>query len=564
MTIAIAEKISAAEATVEMLRLHGVEIVFGLCGDTSLPLYDAFARSGVIEHVLCRDERSASYMADGYARVSGRVGVCEGPSGGGATYILPGLVEANESSVAVLALVTDVGVGARGRYTLTEVDHAQLFRAVTKWNAVVDRAVDLPRSIRHAFTSMTTGRPGSAELTLPFDVQNAMVASSDVWADKALGRYPARRAAPDPADVEEAAAALRRAERPLFICGGGVVSSGAEDALASAAEKCGAIVATTISGRGSISDAHPLSLGTVGSNGGTLPTRAVVEEADLVVFVSCRAGSVTTERWRYPAEGTPIVHIDVDPEVIGTNYRTEVAVVGDARLALKALDAALGAKRVDNARAAARVAQARHEKFGAFAKLAASDATPILPERFVRDFQFALPEEFVVVADPGTPCPYLSAYLRLEQTGRRFFSNRAHGALGYSLSAALGAHFARPHAKTIAVMGDGSFGFTSGELETVVRVGAPITFIVLSNGVYGWIKAGQKHGFGGRYFGVDFSSTDHARIAQAYGLAAWRVTDPRELRATLETALGTDGPSLVDVVVQPLHEARAPVSEWVA
>ena len=562
--IAVAERVSAAEATVEMLRLHGVEVVFGLCGDTSLPLYDAFARSGEIKHVLCRDERSASYMADGYARVSGRVGVCEGPSGGGATYILPGLVEANESSVALLALVTDVSVGARGRYTLTEVDHAQLFRAVTKWNAVLDRAADLPRSIRHAFTAMTTGRPGSAQLTLPFDVQNAMVESSDLWADGELGTYPARRVAPDPEHVEKAAAAIRRAERPVFICGGGVVSSGAEAALARVAEKCGAVVATTISGRGSISDSHPLSLGTVGSNGGTLPTREVVQEADLVVFISCRAGSVTTERWRFPAPGTPIVHIDVDPEVIGTNYRTEVAVVGDARLALEALDAALGGKVADPTHAAARVARARTEKFSAFEMLAASDASPILPERFVRDLQSALPEEFVVVADPGTPCPYLSAYLRLEKTGRRYFSNRAHGALGYSLSAAVGAHYARPSAKTVSVMGDGSFGFTSGELETVVRIGAPITFVVLSNAVYGWIKAGQKHGFQERYFGVDFSSSDHARIAEAYGLATWRVTDPRELRGTLEKAFAAQGPSLVDVVVQPLHEARAPVSEWVA
>src|SRR5579872_2214043 len=327
-----------------MLRLHGVEIVFGLCGDTSLPLYDALGRSGAMRHVLCRDERSAAYMADGYARVSGRVGVCEGPSGGGATYILPGLVEANESSVSLLALVTDVGVASRGRYTLTEIDHAQLFRAVTKWNAVINRAEDLPRSIRRAFTAMTTGRPGSAQLTLPYDVQNGQVESSDLWADAELATFPARRVAPDAEHVEKAAGLLRRAERPVLICGGGVVNAGAEAALARVAEKCGAIVATTISGRGSISDAHPLSLGAVGSNGGTLPTRTVVQEADLVVFVACRAGSVTTERWRFPAAGTPIVHIDVDPEVIGANYRTDVAVVGDARLALEALDAALGPK----------------------------------------------------------------------------------------------------------------------------------------------------------------------------------------------------------------------------
>ena len=562
--IATAQRVSAAEAAVEMLRLHGVEVVFGLCGDTSLPFYDALARSGRLRHILSRDERSASYMADGYARVSGRVGVCEGPSGGGATYILPGLVEANESSIAVLALVSDVGVASRGRYTLTEIDHTQLFRAVTKWNAVIDRAADLPRFVRHAFTAMTTGRPGSAQLTLPFDVQNAEVESSDLWADDRLGRFPARRVGPDPESIDAAVAALRRAQRPVFICGGGVINSGGQEALARVAEKCGAIVATTISGRGTISDSHPLSLGAVGSNGGTLPTREVVAEADLVVFIACRAGSVTTERWRYPAPGTPIVHIDIDPEVIGANYRADVAVVGDARLALEAIDAELGNTQADRRQAESRVAYARAEKFKSFDALALSDAVPILPERVVRELQNVLPNEYVVVADPGTPCPYLSAYLRLEHTGRRFFSNRAHGALGYSLSAALGAQLARPEAKVFSVMGDGSFGFTAGELETVARVGAPIVFIVLSNAVYGWIKAGQKHGFAERYYGVDFSPSDHARIAEGYGLRTWRVTDPRELRSALSGAIACDGPALIDVVVQPLHEARAPVSEWVA
>ena len=178
--------------------------------------------------------------------------------------------------------------------------------------------------------------------------------------------------------------------------------------------------------------------------------------------------------------------------------------------------------------------------------------------------QDALPADSVVVADPGTPCPYLSAYLVLEKPGRRFLSNRAHGALGYAMPAAVGAQFARPHAKCVAVMGDGSFAFTSGEMETVVRLGLPIAFVVVSNSSFGWIKAGQKTGYGGRYHAVDFSRSDHARIAEAYGLRAWSVSEPAALAPALAAAIAHDGPSLVDVVCQPLHEARAPVSEWVA
>src|SRR5256885_10942473 len=183
--------VSGAEAVVEMLKAHGVEILFGLCGDTSLPFYDALARlPHGMRHVLARDERSAAYMADGYARVSGRVGVCEGPSGGGATYILPGLAEANESSVPVLCINTDISVSSRGRFTLTELDQRTLMKPVTKWNAVLDRAADIPRVFRQAFEAMTTGRPGAAHLALPYDVQNSPRDAADVWADPSLGSVP--------------------------------------------------------------------------------------------------------------------------------------------------------------------------------------------------------------------------------------------------------------------------------------------------------------------------------------------------------------------------------------
>ncbi len=559
--------LSGAEAVVEMLRAHGVEIVFGLCGDTSLPFYDALARlPHGMRHVLTRDERSAAYMADGYARVSGKVGVCEGPSGGGATYILPGLVEANESSVPVLGITTDIAVGSRGRYTLTELDQGALMRPLTKWNAVLNRAADIPRVMRAAFNQMTTGRPGAAHIALPYDVQNGAVDRADVWGDPSLGQYPSRRVAPDAFYVELAAKLLRGAKNPLFICGGGVVISGGENELIELGERLSAPVATTISGQGSIPDDHPLAVGVVGSNGGTPETRSIVDRADLVIFIGCRAGSVTTERWRHPAPGqAKVIHLDIDPAVIGTNYRVDVPLVGDAKLALAALNELLesGAHPVKRPLDAAAVRKAKEQKFAKFNALAASDETPIKPERVVAELAKALDPEAIVVADPGTPCPYLSAYFPVRGTGRRLFSNRAHGALGYSMSAAVGAHFGRPHVKCVSVMGDGSFGFTSGELETIVRHKLPITFLVISNGVYGWIKAGQKTGFQQRYFSVDFETTDHAAVASAYGVKSWRVTEPKALAKALTAAISHGGPSLVDIVCQPLHEARAPVSEWV-
>ena len=559
-----AATLTGAEAVVEMLRAHGVEVIFGLCGDTSLPLYDALARlPHGMKHVLARDERHAAYMADGYARVTGKVGVCEGPSGGGATYLLPGLVEANESSIPVLGINTDIPVSSRGKFTLTELDQKALMKPLTKWNAVLDRAADIPRTLRAAFNAMTTGRPGAAHIALPFDVQNGPVERSEVWGDPTLGSYPSRRVAPDAFHIELAAKLLRSAKRPVFICGGGPVIAGAQGELAELAEKLSAPVATTISGQGSISEDHPLAVGVVGSNGGTPQTRSIVDAADLVVFVGCRAGSVTTERWRHPAPGkAKILHIDVDAETIGANYKVDVPVVADAKLALAALNEALSdLKRPLEASA---VAKAKAEKFAKFDALADSGERPIKPERVVAELAAALDADAIVVADPGTPCPYLSAYYRVRSVGRTLFSNRAHGALGYSMAAAVGAHFGRPAVKTVAVMGDGSFGMCAGELETLVRYRLPITMVVIRNAVYGWIKAGQKTGYGARYYSVDFGVTDHAKVAEAFGVKSWKVEDPIKLGAALKEAIAFGGPTLVDVVCQPLQEAQAPVSEWVA
>jgi acetolactate synthase I/II/III large subunit len=288
-----------------------------------------------------------------------------------------------------------------------------------------------------------------------------------------------------------------------------------------------------------------------------------VDQADLIVFVGCRAGSVTTERWRHPVPGkVKVIHVDVDAGTIGANYPVDVPLVADARFALGALNEALGDLRrpLD----ASAVSQAKEQKFAKFNALAASDDAPIKPERLVAELAKALDADAIVVADPGTPCPYLSAYYPVRRTGRTLFSNRAHGALGYSMAAAVGAHVGRPQVKTVAVMGDGSFGMCVGELETLVRYKLPITLVVIRNAVYGWIKAGQKTGYGERYFSVDFGVTDHAKVAQAYGVKSWAVEDPRKLGFALKAAIAHGGPSLVDIACQPLHEAKAPVSEWIA
>ena len=559
------DQFNGAEAAVRMLELNGVTHVFGLCGDTSLPFYDALYRmEHGITHVLTRDERSAAYMADGYARVSGRPGVCEGPSGGGATYLLPGLVEANESSVPVLGITSDVPVLSRGRYPLTELDQDALYRPLTKWNTVVDRVEQIPQAFRSAFREMTTGRPGAAHIGLPFDVMKQNVDPEDLWAQQGHQRYPAWRTSADPAAVAEAAEAILRAKCPVFVCGGGVIVSGAMDVLERIATLLDAPVCTTVSGKGSLAETHPLCAGVVGANGGVIATREVVQHADLVVFIGCRVGSTTTEHWKHPSREIPIVHIDVDASAISANYRTAHALVGDAKLTLEQLLAKLqaGARTKGVADGKAIVARARKTKWDAFEALAAETARPIKPERVLAELNRVLPPDAIVVADPGTPCPYASAYYPMRAAGRHFITNRAHGALGYSMAAATGAWFAKPAAKCVSLMGDGSFGFAVGELETVVRYKVPLLMIVFSNSTYGWIKASQRASYGKRYFSVDFDRTDHALIASGYGVKSWKVEDPDKLGPVLREAMKHDGPVLVDVIAQSLEEAAAPVLQW--
>lgn len=556
---------NGAEAMIRMLELHGVERIFGLCGDTSLPFYDALRDSAIV-HYLLRDERHAAYAADAYARLTGRVGVCEGPSGGGATHILPGIVEASESSIPVLAITTDIATTSAGRYALTDLDQEAVFRPLTRFARTIRSGETLPRTVRAAFRAMTSLRPAASQLGLPYDIQQASVPSEEIWADRRFGQFPSVRAGFDHDEGMRLLEILLAADRPLIIAGGGVTLAGAEDELARFADRLDLPIATSVSGQGALAEIHPCAVGVVGSNGGTPATREIVDQADLVLFLGCRAGSVTTERWRAPRPGTSILHIDADPQVLGTNYPTKAMICSDIRLALLSYNALLN-EMTDlptfNGREIA--ARAWQNKGAAFADASTADAVPMTPARVVATLSKSLPASAVLIADPGTPCPYLSAYFRLQQTGRHLVTNRAHGALGWAIGASIGAQMARPDAKIVTVTGDGSFGFAAGELETLKRLALPITIVVLSNASFGWIKAGQKHGYNGRYFSVDFSATDHAAVARAYGLRAWTAENPDALETSLREALAEDGgPTLVDVQVQALEESAAPVSEWVA
>ena len=500
-------------------------------------------------------------MAEAYARVTGKIGVCEGPSGGGATYLIPGVIEANESSVGLIAITSDVARSSVGKYPLTELRQDELFKPLTKWNAILENAKNLPSLIRKAFRVSSTGRPGATHLCFPIDVQKSEIDPSDIWSQKDFSTFPAWPTRSGREKIKDFVKIIEQSSKPLIICGGAILFSKAEKIFKEIVEKYNIAVASTISGKGSLEDDHQNYLGVVGSNGGVLETREVVQNADLVIFIGCRAGSVTTEKWQYPNHNQKIIHIDNDPEVISANYKTELSIVSDAKLFLEDLQE-IGLQKVFNGKED--IKKPKESKWKNFYNLAKSSSLPIKPERIVSDLNSVLPDDCYIVADAGTPCPYFSAFFKLKKSGKYFLSNRAHGALGYALPAAIGVQIGMPNNRVVSVMGDGSFGLAVGELETAVRLKLPIIFIVLSNSVYGWIKAGQKTSFEERYYSVYFTRTNHAEVAKAYGLDSFRVEKPEDIKKTIEKALSLNKPCLVDIISEPLQDTKAPVSEWIA
>jgi acetolactate synthase-1/2/3 large subunit len=385
----------ASEAVVQCLQELGVQHIFGLCGDTTLPLYEALHDGDHgIRHILTRDERSASFMADAYARFSGRVGVCEGPSGGGAMYLVPGVAEANGSSVPLVCLTTDIDLRAAGRGVLTELDQSRLFAPITKWRAMPHHGHQVPAAIREAFRQASTGGLGATHIVLGQDVQLTEVDSGDVYADPCCNSYPSQRTPPERDGLSRAAGLLVEAQQPLIVAGAGVLRSGAWDELRDLAYLLGAPVATSIGGKGSIAETDPYSLGVIGSNGGLPYRHQQVQGSDVIVYVGCRQSSVTTEKWSLPRDGEKtLIQLDVDPAVIGKNYRTAVGIVADAKLGLAALQGEVD-RRLSGRPAGkvdpdyiARRCQEHLDGVDEFQ----SDHTPIRPERFLTELFRVLP-----------------------------------------------------------------------------------------------------------------------------------------------------------------------------
>jgi acetolactate synthase-1/2/3 large subunit len=492
-------------------------------------------------------------MADVYARVSSRPGVCEGPSGAGATYLASGLAEAHASSIAVVALTSDTPMSQQNRNVLTVLDQSAFFAPITKWAVRVNQADRIPDLMLRAFRTAASGRPGAVQVTLPLDVLDSEVEAPVLHTEEACRVFPAYRTRPDPDALERAARLLIEAKRPVIVAGGGILISGAQSELSALANALGAPVGTSIGGKGAITEDHPLSVGVVGNNGGRPYANALIRSADLILYAGCKTNSVTTDEWTLPPTNTRqvILHLDVDPVEIGRHYGTAMGLVGDAKLTLADLVTAIHSH--EKPPCPNPLAGLGHEisRFWAdFEAKAAATTSPIKPQRVIGALARLLPADSIVVADAGTPTPFAAAYLRSIE-GRRVIIPRGYGGLGYAIPGVVGAKLARPEATVIGLVGDGSFGMSAGDLETIARLKLPVTLVHFNNACFGWIKASQHLLYGGRHFGVDFQSdTDYAAIARGFRLDAVRVDDPREVEPMLSEALDSGRPTFVDIVTE--------------
>ncbi len=540
----------------EALRRHGVEFLFGQSNPPSLTL--AAADIGIAQ-IGYRQENAGAYMADAYARVTGRVPVVTAQNGPAATLLVPGLAECLSASIPIVALVQDVGPGARDRNAFQELDQLELFKGVAKWIWRVTSASRIEDYVDMAFAAAASGRPGPAVLLVSME----LLAERDAQAvaaprQAALGHWPLDRVQPDSDVIAAAAKLLAEARAPMVYAGGGVIGSGAQAELRVLQDLAHLPVATSTMGKGGVDETHPLSMGVIGyfmaTRGMAKFAKPLVTDADVVLLVGNRTNQNGTDSWTLLPRGATTIHIDIDEIEIGRNYEA-LRLKGDARLTLHALNEALTRQDLTRRRAArahleTTLAAARAQHRAEIAEVTQSDASPIRPERFMAELEKQLADDHIVVADASFSSIWVANYLAATHQ-RRFITPRGQAGLGWGFPMALGARIGQPRRPVFCIVGDGGFGHVWSELETARRHGIRVVVAVMNNGILGYQKHAEDAGLGRHTNVCDFVDVDHAAIARACGVKGIRLERASDIAAVIAEALATDGPVLIDVIADP-------------
>lgn len=537
--------ISGARVVLETLKREKITDIFGYPGGKVIPIYDELYDFKGIHHVLVRHEQGASHAADGYARVTGKVGVCLATSGPGATNLITGIMTAQMDSVPMVAITGQVATGMIGKDAFQESDITGMTMPITKHNYLVKDIRDIPRILKEAFYIAKTGRPGPVLVDIPSDIQMKKIDFNEF--DK-LYKIPIKldSYSPNyeghPKQIKMAAKLINHAKRPLILAGAGVIKSGASSELMEFIEKTNIPVAMTLLGLGSIPSTHDLSLGMLGMHG-TVTSNYAVYEADLLIAVGMRFDDRVTGTLEDFAPNSKIIHIDIDPAEIGKNKKADVPIVGDIKQVLSKLIS----KTLEKEKSTwnTQIENWKEE----YPMIYKKSDIEIKPQQVVEKISEITEGNAIVVTDVGQHQMWTAQYYNFNRP-ESFCSSGGAGTMGYGLPAALGAKVGRPDRPVVAIVGDGGVQMTAQELMTLAHFSIPVKLVILNNSYLGMVRQWQELFFDNRYSAVDLEiSPDFVKLADAYSVKGIRVEKPEDLDAALRDNLLTDEPVLFDIKV---------------
>ena len=540
-TTAHAKQMTGAQVLVEALRRQGVDLLFGHPGGASLPIYDALYDATSIRHILVRHEQVAAHAAVGYARASGRVGVCTATSGPGATNLVTGITDAMMDSVPVVAITGQVPRPVIGNDAFQEADVTGITMPITKYNTLVMGAADVPRAIHQAFHLARTGRPGPVLVDIPRDVSQELCEPE--FAEVSIPGY---RVVLDgnPNKIAAAAEALAASHHPIIFAGGGVISSNGSSELTALVDRTGIPIVLSLMGKGAVDETHPKCLGMLGMHGSAFANWAI-NDADVILAVGVRFDDRVTGRLKDFAPRARVIHIDIDPAEIGKNKPAHIPIVGDAKRILTALAAQVRAPQIEPW-------WRQIDEWRERNPFRYRQESNRISAQFVCDLLNRLTGGRAIVAtDVGQHQMWMAQWYRCREP-RTFITSGGLGAMGFGFPAAMGAKFARPDRTVVAVVGDGGFQMTMQDLITAVDYEQSLPIIVLNNGALGMVRQWQTFFYRGRHSASILHNPDFAKLAEAFGARGLRVERPEDVETALRTALATEGkPCLVDVICDP-------------
>jgi acetolactate synthase-1/2/3 large subunit len=540
-------EMTGAKALIYALEKEGVDVVFGLPGGANLPIYDALVGAN-LRHILVRHEQSAAHMADGYARIKRKAGVCFATSGPGATNIITGIATAYADSSPIVAVTGQVPLAMIGKDAFQETDIIGIANPCTKYSFQPRAAGEIPEAVKKAFFIAESGRPGPVLVDIPKDVQQATAEMKFPDLIKVRGYNPIVDA--DLSELGRAVDLLFKAERPIIMAGGGVILSGAFSELQALAELLMIPVVTTFKGKGAFPENHPLAMGPIGMHGHAEANKIILE-ADLILAIGARFSDRSVGRFDEFGKGINIVHMDIDPAEIGKNKSVDVAIVGDVRSSLRTLVKMLSKKVAKKSDPDNPWLKRRKELIQYYSETLKDYPREITAKKSLKKLRELLPANAIVTTEVGQCQMWASLHFDVISPGT-FFSSTGLGTMGFGFPASIGARAARPSVPVVDIAGDGSFNMTENSLAVSVLDKLPVIVFLMNNYMLGMVAQWQRTFYSRRYSGVhQHNCPDYVKIAEAYGAQGIRAQSMRELEKAIKSAIKGDVATVIDIPIDP-------------